>query len=189
VVPRSSDRISRVPPYLIRPIELPVRGCHPLWPIFPDRSGHSHGSAGPRSLAATDGVSVDFLSSGYLDVSVPRVRLFDPMYSGRRYLVLPADDRSPQITFSTARGGTERAMQINDNNGKSGGFPHSDIHGSKPIPGSPWLNAGYHVLHRLLLPRHPPNALLALDPTQKEHGSLRSVCSTSPAPARTPELG
>ena len=27
----------------------------------------------PRSLAATDGVSVDFLSYGYLDVSVPRV--------------------------------------------------------------------------------------------------------------------
>ena len=54
----------------------------------------------------------------------------------------------------------------------SGGFPHSDIHGSKPIPGSPWLNAGYHVLHRLLLPRHPPNALFALDLIQKEQGPL-----------------
>ena len=30
-------------------------------------------SAGPRSLATTSGVSLDFLSSGYLDVSVPRV--------------------------------------------------------------------------------------------------------------------
>jgi hypothetical protein len=30
---------------------------------------------GPRSLATTGGVSVDVLSSGYLDVSVPRVRL------------------------------------------------------------------------------------------------------------------
>ena len=28
----------------------------------------------PRSLATTEGVSVDFLSYGYLDVSVPRVR-------------------------------------------------------------------------------------------------------------------
>ena len=27
----------------------------------------------PRSLAATNGVSFDFLSSGYLDVSVPQV--------------------------------------------------------------------------------------------------------------------
>ena len=57
-----------------------------------------------------------------------------------------------------------------DNSRISGGFPHSDIHGSKPIPGSPWLNAGYHVLHRLLLPRHPPNALFALDLIQKEQG-------------------
>ena len=31
--------------------------------------------ANPLSLAATQGISVDFFSSGYLDVSVPRVRL------------------------------------------------------------------------------------------------------------------
>ena len=54
----------------------------------------------------------------------------------------------------------------------SGGLPHSEICGSKPIPGSPQLNAGYHVLHRLLLPRHPPNALFALDLIQKEQGLL-----------------
>jgi hypothetical protein len=29
----------------------------------------------PRSLAATQGISVDFYSYGYLDVSVPRVCL------------------------------------------------------------------------------------------------------------------
>ena len=33
---------------------------------------------GPRSLATTNGVSFDVLSSGYLDVSVPRVR-FKPL--------------------------------------------------------------------------------------------------------------
>ena len=55
-----------------------------------------------------------------------------------------------------------------NNNRISGGFPHSEIHGSKPIPGSPWLIAGYHVLHRLLLPRHPPNALIALDLIRKK---------------------
>ena len=57
----------------------------------------------------------------------------------------------------------------------SGGFPHSDISGSKPIPGSPKLNAGYHVLHRLLLPRHPPNALFALDLIQEEHDRLQAM--------------
>ncbi len=37
--------------------------------------------AGPVSLAATSGISVDFFSSGYLDVSVHRVRFTGPMYS------------------------------------------------------------------------------------------------------------
>ena len=60
--------------------------------------------------------------------------------------------------------------RLRNHNKLSGGFPHSDIHGSKPVPGSPWLNAGYHVLHRLLLPRHPPNALFALDLIQKKLG-------------------
>ena len=43
---------------------------------------------GPRSLATTSGVSVDVLSSGYLDVSVPRVRLKPPMDSEISYLLL-----------------------------------------------------------------------------------------------------
>ena len=47
------------------------------------------GSAGPRSLATTNGVSIDFLSSGYLDVSVPRVCSKPPMYSGVKYLAHP----------------------------------------------------------------------------------------------------
>ena len=42
------------------------------------------------------------------------------------------------------------------------GFPHSDIHGSTVICTSPWLFAAYHVLLRLLMPRHSPCALLRL---------------------------
>ena len=42
------------------------------------------------------------------------------------------------------------------------GFPHSDIHGSKDICSSPWLFAAYHVLLRLLVPRHSPYALCSL---------------------------
>ena len=60
-----------------------------------------------------------------------------------------------------------------NNRALSGGLPHSEIHGSKPILGSPWLIAEYHVLHRLLLPRHSPNALLALDLIQKKTGFFR----------------
>ncbi len=38
--------------------------------------------AAPISLAATFGISVDFFSSSYLDVSVHSVRFTIPMYSG-----------------------------------------------------------------------------------------------------------
>lgn len=44
-----------------------------------------------------------------------------------------------------------------------GGFPHSEIRGSKLVRSSPRLIAAYHVLHRLSAPRHPPNTLKALD--------------------------
>ena len=141
---------------------LPIRGYHPLWPCFPTRSSHTHGSAGPRSLAATRGVSIDVLSSGYLDVSVLRVCFYNPMYSGYKYLV--------QKVVNC------RAIY----NQLSGGLPHSEIHGSKLILSSSWLIAEYHVFHRLLLPRHSPNALFALDLIQKK---------TDLSPSRQAEAG
>ena len=42
------------------------------------------------------------------------------------------------------------------------GFPHSDIHGSRPAFGYPWLFVDRYVLLRLPVPRHPPCALLSL---------------------------
>ena len=44
----------------------------------------------------------------------------------------------------------------------SAGFPHSEISGSQVVCTSPELIAAYHVLHRLLTPRHPPSALSSL---------------------------
>ncbi len=41
-------------------------------------------------------------------------------------------------------------------------MPHSDIRGSTIARISPRLFAACHVLHRLLAPRHPPDALLTL---------------------------
>ena len=84
------------------------------------------------SLAATLEIEVSFFSSGYLDVSVPRVP------SGKLCIGLSV----LKVYLS--------------------GFPHSDIHGSKDICSSPWLFAAYHVLHRLSVPRHPPCALYSL---------------------------
>ena len=58
-----------------------------------------------------------------------------------------------------------------------GGFPHSEIPGSKPVCGSPGLIAAYRVLHQLLAPRHSPYALSSLTirnskltPLVTEHG-------------------
>ena len=42
------------------------------------------------------------------------------------------------------------------------GFPHSDTHGSLGICPSPWLFAACRVFLRLLVPRHPPCALISL---------------------------
>src|SRR3954470_4450695 len=51
------------------------------------------------------------------------------------------------------------------------GLPHSDIRGSTIARISPRLFAACHVLHRLLAPRHPPNALVSLtiQPPQRPH--------------------
>jgi hypothetical protein len=89
--------------------------------------------ASPLSLAATDGITVVFFSSGYLDVSVPRVCLL--MHYGFMHGYM-------SIT--------------------SCGFPHSDILGSRLAYSSPRHFVVRHVLLRLLAPRHPPCALDSL---------------------------
>ena len=70
-----SDRITRVPPYSslllfeIRTGLSPTKAQFSNW-FQLEKQKHW---PGPRSLATTKGISVDFFSSGYLDVSVPRV--------------------------------------------------------------------------------------------------------------------
>jgi len=61
-----------------------------------------------------------------------------------------------------------------------GGLPHSEIHGSKPADGSPWLIAAIHVLHRLVAPRHPPRALNSSAPRKRraEPTGSSSIMST-----------
>jgi hypothetical protein len=54
------------------------------------------------------------------------------------------------------------------------GFPHSEISGSRPVCGSPELIAAYHVLLRLLAPRHPPYALSSLTIKLTQHVSTLS---------------
>ena len=93
------------------------------------------------SLAATLEIDVSFSSSGYLDVSVHRVPLHT-LWIGVWIL-----------------------------EGFSSRFPHSDISGSLDICSSPKLFAAYHVLHRLLVPRHPPCALSSITNLPSVHGN------------------
>ena len=136
MVPPSSHRVSRVrrysgyswlkDPFAYRILTFSDRPSHAVrldsfipWPL-------------PRSLATTDGISVDFSSSPYLDVSVqavPLIRLCIQRMMTR--LLLP----DCSIRKST------------------------DI---APTYGSPWLIAVSHVLHRLSVPRHSPCALCSL---------------------------
>ena len=102
-IPRSEPRNARIP----------------VWPLS-------------ISLAATLEIEFSFFSSGYLDVSVPRV---------------------PLHTLCVGVWITKVCLV---------GFPHSDISGSLDICSSPKLFAAYHVFHRLLVPRHPPCALSRL---------------------------
>ena len=99
---------------VLQALPFRVRGSHPVPPAFPGRSATTKLSdcspgigpwdvaprdpraatpsglararvwAGPVSLAATPGISVDFSSSGYLDVSVPPVASARPMCSAGR---------------------------------------------------------------------------------------------------------
>ena len=75
----------------------------------------------------------------------------------------------------------------------SGGLPHSEIPGSTIARISPGLFAACHVLHRLSVPRHPPDALLfALDhriasPAMPHH--RRAQGQTPCLPPATAESG
>ena len=80
-----------------------------------------------------------------------------------------------------------KTIKTSDNRRLSGGLPHSEIPGSKGALASPGLIAECHVLHRLLLPRHPPNALLALDPIQKKTGHARARLLSAPQRFRASE--
>ncbi len=131
---------------LLAPSGFRLRGFHPLWLAFPKpfrypskyrmqsepRNARAPVWALSLPLAATQEIILIFSSSGYLDVSVPRVP--------------PA-----QLWIHCAVAGVCPA-----------GFPHSEICGSVDICSSPQLIAAYHVFLRLSVPRHPPCALLCL---------------------------
>src|SRR5438445_5115631 len=87
------------------------------------------------------------------------LRFRSPLLSQSRFLSFPPGTEMVHFPgFARARLWIHRAVW----GFYPHGFPHSEIPGSKPACGSPGLIAACHVLHRLLLPRHPPCALSSL---------------------------
>ena len=133
MVPPSSIRISRVPTYFLC-VSSRQRFKYKAFTFFGSLSQvilllcrASNSRALPISLATTFGISVDFFSCRYLDVSVPYVRL-----SLLNRMKSPINWRGSPIRISS---------------------------GQRSFDNSPMLFAVYHVLLRLLLPRHSPYAL------------------------------
>ena len=114
------SNILRLSSKMLIPVRTPSVLLLSVWPLS-------------LSLATTREISVDFSSSGYLDVSVPQVPLINLCIQLMIY------DSSSYV------------------------FPHSEIHGSRLICSSPWLIAACHVFLRLLMPRHSPYALVCLN--------------------------
>ena len=147
MVPADSRRISRVPRYSgyhWALTSLHIRGSHPLWPDFPERS-------------VRDSSAVAW--SYYPDAALPQRRF--GLFPGRSPLLgesllfsLPRGTKMFQFPrFASSHNMMMTVLQ-------TAGLSHSEIRGSKVICTLPRLIAAYHVLHRLREPRHPPCALI-----------------------------
>ena len=131
MVPPRSDRVSRAPPYSSR------------------KSRSTRTGLSPSAADLSRVVPVHRI----LRTGLVRVR--SPLLAESRLISFP-----PATEMFQFAGFASRTYGFSARWPSRAGFPHSDIHGSKPARGSPWLIAACYVLHRLSTPRHPPNALL-----------------------------
>jgi hypothetical protein len=118
-------------PALLKDPELafPIRGYHPLRPAFPDGSGTKLQATGLFRFRSP------LLAESLLMSFPPATEMFQ--FAGFA---------SPPYVFRWR-------YRLR------GGLPHSEIPGSTSARLYPGLFAACHVLHRLSVPRHPPNAL------------------------------
>jgi hypothetical protein len=107
MVPLCSGRITRVPPYSssLTCLLFRVRGYHPLWPDFPDCSTRTYAITGTGLL---------------------RVR--SPLLTESRLISIPPVTEMFQFT-----GFALVTYVFSHEYRRSGGFPHSEIFGSKHI--------------------------------------------------------
>ena len=128
-----------------------LRACHALWIHFPEDSANNQ-IGNSTVVGPTTPEPPKWYGFGLF-----RVR--SPLLAESRFLSFPSGTEMVHFPeFARTRLCIYRAVipfyGI--------GFPHSVIPGSMPACGSPRLIAACHVLHRRLLPRHPPCALSSL---------------------------
>ena len=107
MVPRYSDKITRVSSYSLFSMRLTfhVRGYHPLWPDFPDCSTKAHAITGTGLI-----------------------RFRSPLLTESRLISIPPVTEMFQFT-----GFALSTYVFSGKYRRSGGFPHSEIFGSKHI--------------------------------------------------------
>src|SRR5213593_602322 len=125
MVPPSSDRIARVPPYFLVPLVAPptfqVRGSHPLRPPAPERS----------------------LKSTATKYRLLPVR--SPLLGESRLI------SAPTVTemFQFSAFALPTLLDSGESDPYGPGFPIRTSPDQSSFASSPGLNAGCHVLHRL----------------------------------------
>ena len=148
MVPADSDRITRVPPYsgyLIEFIIFRLQDCHLLRSSFPTSS------------------TILWICDSVFKVLQPQNEFWfglfpfrSPLLRKSIFLSLPPATKMFQFTGLHLHS-YEFTMQYLCIT--IGGLPHSEISGSKRTYSSPKHIVVRHVLHLLLVPRHPPSAL------------------------------
>ena len=159
-----SHRLPLTPRYLgtltREPACFRLQVFHLLWIFFPEDSANTRVSYSPTSTQI--GLQAPHNT---IDTTVASFNVSDGLgsfpfarhYSGNRYYFFFQGVlryfNSPRSLYRAY----EFSAELPDIT--QAGFPHSDIVGSKVASTYPTLIAGNHVLHRLLVPRHPSYAL------------------------------
>jgi hypothetical protein len=138
--------------YRLRDLSFHVRGCHSLWRSFPTPSISSHRSI----LAAPQPRRGEPRRFGLIPVRSPLLRESRLISSPRGTEMFHFPRFASQVLYIQTR---------DDGTLLPPGFPIRKPPDHSLLGGSPKLIAAFHVLHRLLAPRHPPVAL-DIFPTQ-----------------------
>ena len=172
MVTPGSRGISRAPRYSGARREsagFQLLGCHHLWPTVPGRSSSSLIAHSPGIRQVPRRVLQPLCDRGLPPIRSRRFRLVR-----FRSPLLTESLRFPFLRVLRCFSSPAYLLTAYIFSGGSPGItleglPHSDIPGSQPVGDSPGLIAASHVLHRLLVPRHPPCALASSASRSLEH--------------------